>query len=329
MFIYKKHLSAYMKRKIIRLGRKDRASHLVSMPTSWLKKYNLKQGDEVDVDFLGNDIVVKASKGLAVPKEVTIDVTGFEYAYLWRLLNALYTSGVDVIRLKFEKDTIYDHRIHKEVKLLDVVRQHVQTCMGMEVEEIKKNSCVIRQFSTVIEEEFEHAFSKTYFIFLQMFENTVSLLKHYDTEKLSLMEMLDSDLDKFTKFCVRVCNKKGYKDYRRTFYVDDLLGRTESLGDLLDSICRWELKPKLKVHPKLVSVFESYLELYREFYKPFHKYKREDFLKYHKERSRLKDMFASFEAKNAYDATLLTMVKVVNIELGHMAEAHIQFGFIE
>jgi len=318
-----------MKRKLIRLGRKDRASHLVSMPSSWLKKYNLKQGDEVEVDFIGNDVVVKASKGLAVPKEVSVDITGFEYAYLWRLLNALYTSGVDVIRLKFDKDTVYDHRIHKDVKIIDVVRQHVQTSMGMEVEEIKKNSCVIRQFSTVIEEEFEHAFSKTYFIFLQMFETAVSLLKQYDSEKVGFLEMLDTDLDKFTKFCIRVCNKKGYKDYRKTFYVDDLLGRTESLGDLLDSMCRWELKPTLKVNPKIIAMFESYLELYREFYKPFQKYKREDFIRYHKERSRQRDLFASLQVKNAYDATFLTLVKVVNIELGHMAEAHIQFGFIE
>jgi hypothetical protein len=294
-----------------------------------MKKFNLKAGDRVDVDFLGNDVVVKSKSGLAVPKEVTVDITGFDYAYLWRLLNALYTSGVDIIRLKFENETIYDHRTKKNVKIIDIVREHVQSSMGMEVEEIKKNGCTIRQFSAAIEEEFENAFSKTYFIFLQMFENTVSLLKHYDTEKLSLMEILDSDLDKFTKFCVRVCNKKGYKDYRRTFYVDDLLGRTESLGDLLDNMCKWELKPKLKVNPKIVSLFESYLELYREFCKPFQKYKREDFLKYHRERSRLRDIFISIEPKNAYDATLLTLVKVVNIELGHMAEAHIQFGFVE
>ena len=318
-----------MKRKLIRLGRKDRASHLVSMPSSWLKKYNLKQGDEVDVEFIGNDVVVKASKGLAVPKEVSVDITGFEYAYLWRLLNALYTSGVDVIRLKFDNDTVYDHRTKKDVKIIDVVRGHVQSSMGMDVEEIKKNGCVIRQFSAAIEEEFEHAFSKTYFIFLQMFETAVSLLKQYDPEKVDLMAMLDTDLDKFTKFCIRVCNKKGYKDFRRTFYVDDLLGRTESLGDLLDSICRWELKPKLKVHPKLGSVFESYLELYRLYYKPFHKYTREDLQKYHKERSRLRDIFLSLEPKNVYDATLLTMLKVINLELGHMDEAHIQFSFIE
>ena len=59
-----------MKRKIIQLAGK---THVVSLPSKYVKKYGLKKGDEVDVEERGAQIVLSHGRETAIEK-VTIDL---------------------------------------------------------------------------------------------------------------------------------------------------------------------------------------------------------------------------------------------------------------
>ena len=55
-----------MKRKIVKQGA---ATMTVSLPTSWIKKFDLRQGDSIDVQEIGKSLVMTTESQIRTEEE--------------------------------------------------------------------------------------------------------------------------------------------------------------------------------------------------------------------------------------------------------------------
>ena len=89
-----------MKRKIIQIAD---STQLVSLPRKWSLKYNIKKGDEVEVEEQGNKLLVSTEKGVEL-KSIEIDVTELDRTtILYYLQSLLQGDSFQLINLRFNR----------------------------------------------------------------------------------------------------------------------------------------------------------------------------------------------------------------------------------
>ena len=71
-------------------------TQLVSLPIKWTRQFNIKKGDELEVEEQGNKIIVSTEREIASSK-VEIDFRGKDPELIRRALTSLYRSGYDEI----------------------------------------------------------------------------------------------------------------------------------------------------------------------------------------------------------------------------------------
>ncbi len=123
-------------RKLIKFGN---SSHIVSLPTSWIKKNKLKKGDLIYFNENGNgEIVLSAKEGNneILDKEITIDVTGKNFNEIRRELSTAYVNNCRIINI-----------IGKDLneKSQDI-KKCLQNLMALEIMEQTSKNIVAKDF---------------------------------------------------------------------------------------------------------------------------------------------------------------------------------------
>jgi bifunctional DNA-binding transcriptional regulator/antitoxin component of YhaV-PrlF toxin-antitoxin module len=101
MFIYLENtyiLGMVMKRKIVQHGN---TSLTISLPIQWAKRFDLKKGDELDIEEREKSLLISTEKAIKTER-VVLDVSEFdERSLVWHLVS-LHKSGFDEIKLIFK-----------------------------------------------------------------------------------------------------------------------------------------------------------------------------------------------------------------------------------
>ena len=91
-----------MKLKIAKVGQ---SSLVVSLPFKWVKEYNLKKGDEVDVISEGKILKIITDKAITENK-IIIDVSELDTTLVWRFVLSCYKRGFKEIKVAFDSPNI-------------------------------------------------------------------------------------------------------------------------------------------------------------------------------------------------------------------------------
>ena len=86
------------KRKLVKQGA---ATHMISLPSKWVKDNNLKKGDEVEVENLDKNLVIS----IEAPKkktEISIKLSGLTETSIRTLITNTYRTGYDKITVELE-----------------------------------------------------------------------------------------------------------------------------------------------------------------------------------------------------------------------------------
>ncbi len=254
-----------MKRKVIQIAD---STQLVSLPRKWTIKYNLKKGDEVDVEEQGNKILISTEKGIEL-KNIEIDVTELDRTTVLYYLQSLYRAGYDEIRVIFNNPTTTHFRTNKTINVITVIHTEVNRLIGYEIIQQKENFCVIKDLSTSSIKEFDNVVRR---IFLLLKDASSDLLKGAAHMNIRLIETLEEKHDSITKFisyCARLLNKYGYMDYRKTTILYHILISLDRLTDVIKNAGRDLLKFKHKLDSRtvhLLSLIDSTITIYSEYF---------------------------------------------------------------
>ena len=145
-----------MQRKLIKQG----AGLTFYVPKKWVNRLDLKKGDDIQIDFQGNDLVISSTKKEKSLSEIKMDLPNLpETGVRTAIINA-YRAGYDRIVVTFEGDKKF---------ITNLTNNHM---IGFEMFKKSKNGYILDSVASPSYEHFENMFQKQFFIILEMIRNT-------------------------------------------------------------------------------------------------------------------------------------------------------------
>ena len=184
-----------MERKLVKQGA---STIMVSLPAKWIRKFDLKKGDSINLREKDNRILI-FPKEKEEKLETKIKLRGLTESSIRTLITNTYRRGYDKIDVKFENK--------KQFQLLKTV---VKTrLIGFEVVEKKKKSCVVENITEPSTDKFKPLLNKVFMNISSLFEITKE--KMAGEEAKENYEEVEERIQKYDNFCRRVIFKKKHK----------------------------------------------------------------------------------------------------------------------
>lgn len=246
-----------MKRKVIQLAGK---TLVVSIPTVWAKKYNIKKGDEIDLEEIKNKLVISPEKEL-IKEKISLDVSGLS-PMIYRILGAVYKAGYDEVEVQFGSE--------KDLEEIEEVAK--REFIGFEIVRKGKNSVLIKSVSEIDYREFDTMLRRTFLIVLEIAEEGLESMKAYDKKALLKLIELDKEVNKYADFCRRSLNKKGYASFIKTPTIYFIVEELEKVSDVYRDLCKASVELDNKLNKDIEQIFKEVNMFFREFYELFYKF---------------------------------------------------------
>ncbi len=265
----------------------------ITLPAEWVKKLNLKSGDEIDLTENNGSLII-STEGHSKEKSAVIDITGFTIPLLWRFMQSSYRSGCNEIKVIFDPTnknyedayhyytTSFDYKILGEKvyskPALVMLQSVVDRFIGMGIIETGKNYCIIKELGEPTIKEFESSLRRIFLVILQMFERLAEAIENDETGDVGLckeLHAIDLNIDRLVDYGCRILNKiNGHFSESKKTLLFSTLFILELVGDEFKYIGKHLASSKKSVKGALpfVHKIEDHFNTY---YKLFYKFNRE------------------------------------------------------
>jgi len=230
-----------MKRKIIKQGHNTLT---ITLPNDWAKEHHVKSGDEIDIVTRENGLFI-STDAIDAKRCTTIDITGMDIPIIWKYFMAAYREGFDEIKVIFKPGELYDYpykylvsqavnskygKIAKRTAT-ETIQDITNRFIGLEIIEHHKGYCILRDMAEISTREFDSSFRRVFLLLLQMGEEVQESINTNNHELVKNIIDMDINVDKFHDYCVRVLNKTGFKDAKKSHLMFLTLYFLEIIGD--------------------------------------------------------------------------------------------------
>lgn len=271
IYILLEHSDTEMKRKIVQHGS---SSMTVTLPIRWINKYNIKKGDEINMEESGPLVIISTAQETASPKkEVSTTESGI---FTKNNLSHLYQLGYDEIEIRYDNN-----------ETLEEIKKRIPECMGFEIIDQKDHKVFIKSIATTIESEFDTLLRKAFLITSEMAKSMIEAFEKNDLKKLAEIRNMESINNKFTDICIRILNKRGYKVQNRTMQMYEIVKNIERIADEFKYICDLYRDSKTALRTELLRYFKEAVSYYIAFYEMFYKFNAELKRTIHDDRKKL------------------------------------------
>ncbi len=277
-----------MKRKIIKQGHNTLT---ITLPSEWTKRFNLNSGKEIDLTERENGLFLSTEK-TGIHKKTEFDITGMDLPTIWKYFMAVYREGYEEVIIKFNPDiqleNPYKFFSHHQLDLRykkepdkkhieEILHGFVTRFIGFEVVEHGKDYIVIREMGEPTSKEFDNSLRRVFLLIQQMAEETLEALKTNNSKMLTHMHDVDINIDKFHDYCIRILNKIGNKEPRKSELLFSTLFLLELLGDEFKSISHHLLYDfKQDIHFNgVITIAQSIKEQFDLFYNLFYNFDKD------------------------------------------------------
>jgi len=287
-----------MKRKIFKLGK---STLVVSLPAKWIKKYNISKGDELNIEEKERSISFSTEKETS-QTEVEINLTNLNKDLIrWYLIGA-YVRGYDQIKIIFEKQ-----------ENMFFAQEVINSLIGLAIIEQGNSYCIAGEVSGTTDRQFDNIFRRIFLLIISIAEDSFAALEKSDNESLKGIERRDLDVDKFINFCLRILNKRGYKEYAKTPVIYNFLQELGELGDNYTSLSDDLLDVDLsKMRKELKTVYDETNKLIRIFYELFYDFEKEKILEFYNKRKSIIKTMAELKNIRPNEITILYHLRKIN-----------------
>lgn len=204
-----------MRRKLVKQGN---ATYTISLPKEWIDRFNLKPGEEIDLEESGMQLVISS-----IQKQKKYQTTGYDLQdmpenLIHEFLVSLYKSGI--------KDAEIKNITHPK---LNLAKQVVDYTIGFQILGSEKDKIHIVDLGTSDEESLIRAEQQIYWRLLHMIDRVLD-----KTSKEKEIHDIDLEINKLSFFIQRNLANK-YSSNSKNFLVYEKAAVLESIGDFLRS----------------------------------------------------------------------------------------------
>tara|TARA_Y100000310_G_scaffold222715_1_gene224454 strand:+ start:617 stop:1522 length:906 start_codon:yes stop_codon:yes gene_type:complete len=248
-----------MKRKIVQHGS---SSLTITLPVKWVNKYGIKKGSELDIEEDGSRLVLSTDGDIVhLKKEIFSKDMGL---FTKNDLSHLYQLGYDDVEITFN-----DSKTLKEIK------SRVSECIGYEIIDQKSNKVHIKSIVTTIDTEFDTLLRKSFQVTNEMAKEILEALKDKKFDELVNIRSMEGLNNRFTDICIRILNKKGYSNQKRTMQMYEIVKNIERIADEFKYISDIFKNYNKTISNTNLDLFSEVIDYYLCFYNIMYNFKPE------------------------------------------------------
>jgi phosphate uptake regulator len=260
-----------MERKVMRQGP---ATLVVSLPSKWVKQYNVKKGRTVQVEEQGNTLQIYLTPHHE-QKTIALNLSNTQ-PMTHRIVGALYKAGYDEMRLTYESSD--------EAK---AILETVQVMQGHEVMKHEKNKIFIKRIMQEDNESFETIFRKCFHVLNDMAKDTLIALKENNKELMQQVILKDKLMAIFADYARRILllgNKR--ENVAESYHI---AVQIEKIADRLKYLCRHYNEEKEKPSNNIIQFCTKITAFLQSFEKLFYNFSIEKATEFGKERKKIQN----------------------------------------
>lgn len=257
-----------MKRNVISLAGK---TNVISLPSSWCKKYDVKKGDELDVEERGNSIVV-STEGKTIKERLTINVEDMPERVIRWTLSGIHKSGFDEIEVLYknkEQEQVIEEIVANLMMGFIVMEKSHKKLM---IRSIPLDRLVLKSISKDTDAEFENALRRSFLVGLEIADESLGLIKENKIEKLAGLLDLEKQNNKLTNFCEKILNKRGHQEAKKTNFYYVIIWNMEKVVDDYKYIINHVSKEKITINKDTIELYAKSNNFFRGYYELFYKF---------------------------------------------------------
>jgi antitoxin component of MazEF toxin-antitoxin module len=249
-----------MRRKLVKQGQN---ALTVTIPAIWTKSNHLKAGDEIEIEQIESDLLI-TTEYKHKKEETKLKLETNDFYFIKGSIKTLYRLGYDLIEINFKTKIQEKH-----------IKETVDTLLGFEIVDEKKDQIVIENITEPMEEKQEVLLRRIFLITKETFEIIINDIKLNANKKnrfnnLNLVKELTLRADKYDGFCRRSISKRRFEEKKIVFYWEmyqRLLLIQYSLNNIYQTL---ETEKPNKISIKLIETIEfikqQYLVLYKIYF---------------------------------------------------------------
>ncbi len=281
-----------MQRRLIKQGE---STLTLSLPAEWTKRFNLKQGDPVEIEDREGSLTITAQKSLE-PQSCRINIEGVCERITYRTINAAYIKGMDEIEVIFDNP-----------KQIDCIQRISDSLMGFTIIKQGKNSCVIKDISGVKQDEFDNILRRAFLIVMNVSEDIHEGLQKKDRKLFEALPSRDWSVNKLCYACLRILNKHGYAKQHNTTAMYNLVWALEALGDeymiFAQSVAS---SGSIVVSQKILKQYQELNKVVRKVYELLYTYKKADLAEIYRVKDQFRDAVMKITPANPNEVRIIT-----------------------
>jgi len=276
---------------------------MVSIPSGWARKYNLKKGDEIEMTEHEYNLILGTKKRPDLMAK-SIDISKLDLI-VPRVVSGLYRRGYDELHIKFENS-----------KLMIPVNKTIQEALvGYEIISQGRDRCVIKNIADALETEFNTMMRRT-FVLLKLFSSgIIESMEHKSNDGIPGLFPFEDSINRTTNFCRRIINKNGLEDYKNNTYMYITNEELERIGDELKYLCFYlnESDKNIKnLSKKTVRLFMDMHELLLDMNRIFYKFDTHQLYQIFEKRKKIvKECHENFKSRCGSDVRVTHYVLVI------------------
>lgn len=277
----------------------------VTLPKSWTEKYNVKSGDELNIEEKGRNLLLSSENQIEMQK-VTIDATNFSERVARLTLSAAHKTGFDEINV-----------IYNNTDILNVIHELIKDLyLGFSIVEQTDKRCLIKAITKDKADEFDVILRRGWLIALSMSESCYDLIKKKQFSSLKTLVPLEHYNNQFTNFCERIINKKAFYDEKKAPFYYVISWNLEKVCDNYKYICDRLIDNNKEVNPGILDYFLKVNSLFRGYYEVFYSFDINKIVKLNKEGKELLNNGYDLhkDAKAKHDFTVLNNLMTVVLQ---------------
>lgn len=247
-----------MKRKVNKSGK---TSLTISLPSKWARNYQILHGDEINVEEKGSILEISPEK--TTKKKLICNIDNFDRTSLVSYLRYHYRNAADLIYLNFTNPKIYFSRINQYVNVSSVINQEVSRLMGMEIVEMKQNSCLIRCMineDLSVLKEFVH---KIFSSIIYSFEELINSIEN--KQSLNEIQKNHDSLTNFIGYCLRFLNRYRFSKRNKLNILISELESLELIMDIIESVAYEMREREILLSKKSIPLIKDMKSIFLEF----------------------------------------------------------------
>tara|TARA_B100001971_G_C18214226_1_gene552752 strand:- start:583 stop:1524 length:942 start_codon:yes stop_codon:yes gene_type:complete len=257
-----------MRRKVVKHGP---ATYIISLPSKWVKRYNIAKGDELELEEEGKTIVISTERGNKLGK-VEVDLSGLDRTSIIYKIRSLYKLGYDELNLTFDNQSTTHYRLKDNKTVVSVINEEVSRLPGMELLQQRTNNCIVKSLSELSFSEFDTFLRRIFLLLMDASNDLATGILTNDKELLRTIEEKHNNITRFINFCQRLLNKHGFPDYIKTCCMLKVILVLDKTLDTLKNTARIAYNSNMKEGKNLKETLFNVNAAIKSYYELFYKF---------------------------------------------------------